>query len=335
MSESSEHPLEAISALHDGALSAAQAAPVRTHLAVCSSCRQHLADLQQLSQALRDEPTPAAPIELLRAKIQRGLAPRRRTLPAGALAAAALVVGAVLVGVLMREPVPQATAPPPPSDTGKKDKVLAPATPSESVLRDNDDSLREGDSGARQRAQVAQQLPRMAAKTGAPAPTSLPPPPPPPASPADVHSEPSVADEKRRDGAVMKEEAIDAPQVLGNAEAGAARAPETKDAERALDKQASATCFDLRQRRLVWARPSESVARAELESILGPSGAVAPRYRRSGDGGSWLGFTVAADAWPGVLEQLRARGVTLDAPLPAVPSDATCVEAVLSISTND
>ena len=56
------HPREQLSAYLDDELSADERAAVDRHLALCDSCRDQLASLRALSQALRDEEVPPVPL---------------------------------------------------------------------------------------------------------------------------------------------------------------------------------------------------------------------------------------------------------------------------------
>ena len=83
------HQSQNVSLFHDGQLPAEQAEQVREHLGSCLTCRRYLANLGALEQALElpeVEPLPNRPFETK-------TSPR----PWSKLAAAALVVGALLV----------------------------------------------------------------------------------------------------------------------------------------------------------------------------------------------------------------------------------------------
>jgi hypothetical protein len=100
-----DHPCEALSALVDGELPAAESAAVEAHLLACPVCRALKEDVMRLDQALAAETPPPVPADLA-ARIRGRLearAPRRRpawwsvrlaaTMPAAA--AAAVVVAAL------------------------------------------------------------------------------------------------------------------------------------------------------------------------------------------------------------------------------------------------
>lgn len=90
---------ETLSALLDGVLDESASAAARAHLADCPRCTERLESWARLGALVRDEPVPAVPADL-RQRIGRSIAARPSHRPW--LAAAAVLVGAVLIGVLVR-----------------------------------------------------------------------------------------------------------------------------------------------------------------------------------------------------------------------------------------
>jgi hypothetical protein len=92
------HSGDALSALLDGQLSAAEATAVRAHVDECASCAQELDDVREARRLVRSLPAVDPPFDLLAANVV-SLAPRRRRAPA--LAAASVAVAATIALALL------------------------------------------------------------------------------------------------------------------------------------------------------------------------------------------------------------------------------------------
>jgi hypothetical protein len=137
----SAHVLELLSVYLDGELSAAARSEVEAHLRGCPGCARHLEELAAVDAAARELPVPAPPgyFDALPARVRARLpAPRRRTPPVWAWAAAAGLALAALAPLLFRQtasPLPEAapteetaSPAPPPSTTTTAVPAEAPLT---------------------------------------------------------------------------------------------------------------------------------------------------------------------------------------------------------------